>query len=78
MTLTAGYMSYIFYRNKGFRMFPLQASKAPTYSVIGFSALFAHIMFKGYCMNRLGNGDHYNYLLANKSAILSGQKPFET
>jgi len=74
---TAGYLLYLHYRNAGFRMLPLQASKAPKYTAIFMTGLGTMMVLRSYCLEKLGDTKHYNYLLANRSAILAGNKSYE-
>lgn len=75
--VTGGLCTYVYMRKRGFRVFPVQASKSPQYLSIYLGAFAASWFAKSLAMRTVGDREQFKYLLFNKSAILNGTKPMD-
>ena len=66
-------MTYTLLRKKGFTMTPLSAKKLPAMGGILFASIFGSLFGQSFATAALGNNAYKNYLLQNRSAILSGE-----
>lgn len=72
--LAASTATYASFKSKGFALFPFAAKKTPRYATIAFMGVVGWNFGSSYVFNRLGDKAHYDFLVANKSAILRGEK----
>jgi len=72
--VTASVLSYSSLRSSGFRTLPIQTSKVPKYGQVLFAGFLGWNFGSSFVYTLLGDSAQYNYLVGNKSAILSGEK----
>lgn len=72
--VTAATVSYASLRSSGFRALPFAAGKAPKYAALAFAGFIGYAFGSTFVFTHLGEPAQYNYLLANKSGIMKGEK----
>lgn len=72
--VTASVLSYSSIRSSGFRSLPIQMSKVPKYGGVLFAGFLGWNFGSTFVYSQLGDSEQYQYLIANKSAILKGEK----
>jgi len=75
--LTAAVLTYSACRESGFRMFPLAASKSPSYAKISMAFLFFYSFGHSYVSSKFGDRRSFNHLFSNKGAIMAGSKSYD-
>lgn len=75
--VTGALCTYTWMRSGGFRVFPLQANKTPKYLAIYFGGFAGALFAKSLATAVVGDSKQQQYLLANRSAILSGALPID-
>ena len=61
-------------RSSGVRTLPIQTGKVPKYGQVLFAGFLGWNFGSSFVYTLLGDSAQYNYLVGNKSAILSGEK----
>lgn len=66
--------TYASFKAQGFKALPFTANKMPRYAAIGFMGVIGWNFGSSFVYMKLGDKNYYDFLMANRSAILSGKK----
>ena len=77
LALTASVLTYSSLNQGGFKFFPVQAAKLPSYSKILAAFAGFYVLGHSYVAGQFGDKALYKYLFFNRSAILRGEKSWE-
>ena len=75
--MTGGLVTYAAMKRGGFKMTPFGVAKVPQYAGILFSSYIAFQLGMSVGRGSIGDAAQFNYLLRNKSGIVSGNKSWD-